>query len=169
MTVPAADGRGGSQPPRPAPAGGGPGQWFVLGPWLFDIPAATAILRREPRPARPLPVTEWARAYGLIPGPGGSPDAVPLIGPGPGFDPGYAMTTDLTQPVIIATIPVPGQPPALLLIDGTHRLYKATVLGRAHLPSRVLTEAETLAIRRPARPGPVRAARRRAPGRGSRP
>ena len=145
MTVPAADGRGGSQPPRPAPAGGGPGQWFVLGPWLFDIPAATAILRREPRPARPLPVTEWARAYGLIPGPGGSPDAVPLIGPGPGFDPGYAMTTDLTEPVIVATIPVPGGPPALLLIDGyalpvtvrnwDHRPWSVIVGGRKSLPA----------------------------------
>jgi hypothetical protein len=31
--------------------------------------------------------------------------------------------------------------------DGCHRLYKAARLGRAHLPSLVLTAAETLAIR----------------------
>jgi hypothetical protein len=54
------------------------------------------LLRRVPRPAQPLPVIAWARAYGLIPSPGSSPLSVPLIGPGPGFDPGYAMGTDLT-------------------------------------------------------------------------
>lgn len=153
-----AHGRGGSQPPRPAPATDKQ-QWFIFGPWLFDIAAAMEILRRHPRPAQPLPVTEWARDYGLIPEPGTRPATVPLLGPGPGFDPGYAMSTDLNDPVI-AAIPVPGQPGAQLLIDGTHRLYKATAQGRSHLPAWVLTEAETLAIRRPARPRP--APRRRA-------
>lgn len=61
----------------------------------------------------------------------------------------------MDEPVIIATIPVPGQPGAQLLIDGTHRLCKATAQGRAYLPAWVLTEAETLAIRRPARPRPA--------------
>jgi hypothetical protein len=61
----------------------------------------------------------WARAYGLIPVTGASPHSVPLLGPGPGFDRDYAMTTDLAMPVIIATVPVPGDcPPAPLLIDG---------------------------------------------------
>jgi hypothetical protein len=151
MTAPA-DGRGGSTPPRPAPGGGSqPGQWFVLRPWLFDVTAATSLLRRVPRPAQPLPVMAWARAYGLIPGPGRSPHAVPLIGPGPGFKPGYALTTSLDDPVIIASITATGSgPPAPLLIDGCHRLYKAAQLGREHLPCLVLTAEETLSIRRPA-------------------
>jgi hypothetical protein len=51
----------------------------------------------------------WARAYGLIPAPGGGPHTVSLIGPRPGFDPEYAMTTDLDEPVIIATITRPGR------------------------------------------------------------
>jgi len=150
MTTPA-DGRGGSTPPRPAPGDGSqPQQWFVLRPWLFDVTAATGLLRRVPRPAQPLPVMAWARAYGL-PGPGSSPQSVPLIGPGPGFDPGYAMTTDLDDPVIIASITADGDgPPAPLLIDGCHRLYKAARLGREHLPCLLLTAAETLSIRRPA-------------------
>lgn len=169
MTAPAADGRGGGPPPRPAaPAGDRWPQWFIFGPWLFDIRAAMRLLSRAPRPAQPLPVTLWARAYGLIPGPGASPHSIPLLGPGPGFDRDYALTTDLTKPVIIATVPVNGGPPAALLIDGTHRLYKATVQGRTHLPSLVLTEAETLAIRRRPHLGPAPAARQRAPGRGSR-
>ena len=166
MTSPA-DGRGGSTPPRPTPGDGTqPQQWFVLRPWLFDVTAATGLLRRVPRPAQPLPVMAWARAYGLIPGPGSSPHAVPLIGPGPGFDPGYAMTTDLDDPVIIASITAAGDgPPAPLLIDGCHRLYKAARLGREHIPAFVLTAEETLSIRRPAilmpRPGPARRHARR--------
>ena len=41
MTARTACGRGGSLPPRPAALpGDGPPQWFVLGPWLFDVAAA---------------------------------------------------------------------------------------------------------------------------------
>jgi hypothetical protein len=31
----------------------------------------------------------------MTPGSGSTPHPVPLIGPGPGFDPDYALTTDL--------------------------------------------------------------------------
>ena len=40
--------------------------------------------------------------------------------------------------------------------DGCHRLYKASSLGREHVPSFVLTVAETLAIRHDAILGPAR-------------
>jgi hypothetical protein len=165
VTAPA-DGRGGSTPPRPAAADGGqPRQWFVLKPWLFDVTAAIGLLRAAPRPPQPLPVLPWARAYGLIPDPGSGPHSVTLIGPGPGFDPAYAMATDLDDPVIIASVTVPGEPSAPLLIDGCHRLYKAARLGREHLPSLVLTAEETLSIRRPSiltpRHGPARRQARR--------
>jgi hypothetical protein len=59
----------------------------VLRPWLFDVTAVTGLLHAAPRPARPLPVEAWARAYGLLPATGGSPHTVSLIGPGPDFDP----------------------------------------------------------------------------------
>jgi hypothetical protein len=98
-----------------------------------------------------MPVMDWARAYGLIRDPGSGPHAVSLIGPGPGFDPGYAMTTSLDDPVIIATLTTPAGP---LLIDGCHRLYKAAVTGRAELPSLVLTAAETLSIQQEITLGP---------------
>jgi hypothetical protein len=96
MTAPAADGRGGA-PPRPAvPAAPEERpQWFRFGPWVFDIQKAMQVLRAAPRPPQPLPVTLWAQAYGLIPAPGASPHSAPLLGPGPGFDRDYAMTTDL--------------------------------------------------------------------------
>jgi hypothetical protein len=160
-----ADGRGGSTPPRPS-AAGKPQQWFTLRPWVFDVTAAIGLLRAAPRPPQPLPVEPWARAYGLLPAPGSSPHTVSLIGPGPGFDPEYAMTTDLDEPVIIATVTSPaGEAAGPLLIDGCHRLYKAARLSREHLPSFVLTAAETLAIRHDAILSPPRR-----PGRtGSRP
>lgn len=92
----------------------------------------------------------WARAYGLDRDPGTHTDTIPLLGPGPGFDAGYAMTTDLTRPVIIATVrgSTPGERVALLT-GGTCRLYKAHTTGAAQLPAWVLTLAETLAIRAP--------------------
>ena len=49
--------------------------------------------------------------------------------------------------------------------DGCHRLYKAASLSWEHLPSFVLTAAETVAIRRDAIIGPAR----RPGGTGSRP
>ena len=85
------------------------------------LPSTGWLLSRAPRPAQPLPVTLRARAYSLIPGPDASPHSIPLLGPGPGFDRDYAMTTDLTRPLIIATVPVPGGPPAALLIDSYAR------------------------------------------------
>jgi hypothetical protein len=61
------------------------------------------------------------------------------------------MTTSLDDPVIIAVITTAaGEPAGPLLIDGCHRLYKAAVTGREHLPSQWLTATETLAVRRPA-------------------
>ena len=162
MTTPA-DGRGGSTPPRPPAAK--PQQWFTLRPWLFDVTVATWLLRAAPRPARPLPVEPWARAYGLLPAPGGSPRTVSLIGPGPDFDPQYAMTTDLNEPLIIASVTADGTgQPRPLLNDGCHRLYKAARLGREHLPSLMLTAGETLAIRHDAILGPPRTTARH-PGR----
>ena len=146
--------RGGSTPPRPAP-GGPAGQWFRFGPWLYDVDAATGLLRAAPRPPEQMPVMDWARAYGLIRDPGSGPHVVSLIGPGPGFDPGYAMTTSLDDPVIIATLTMPaGELAGPLLIDGCHRLYKAARLGRAELPSLVLTAAETLSIQQEITLGP---------------
>jgi hypothetical protein len=114
------------------------------------------LLAGAPRPDRPLPVAAWARAYGLDRAPGADPHTIALIGPGPDFDPAYALTTDLAQPVIIATLLPAGQPPAPLLIDGAHRLYRGYAEGVAELPCQVLTAAETMAIRQPSRPRPAR-------------
>jgi len=72
-------GRGGSTPPRPV-SGGGPQQWFVLRPWLFDVTATMDLLRCAPPAA---PCHGWARAFGMIPSLGSSPPSVPLQGDAP--------------------------------------------------------------------------------------
>jgi len=150
------DGRGGSEPPRP-PAGK-PQQWFTLRPWVFDVTMAGALLRATPRPPVPIPVDAWARAYGLASDPASGRHAISLIGPGPDFNPGYAMTTDPGEPVILATLADAGGETTPLLIDGCHRLYKAAVTGRTEIPAYVLTAAETLLIRSDAVLGPPRPA-----------
>ena len=168
MTTPHGS-RGGSVPPR-HPAAGQPQQWFTLRPWIFDVTLAGVLLRATPRPPAPIPVAGWARAYGLTREPGSGQHAISLIGPGPDFSPGYAMTTNPGEPVILATLAGPGGEPAgQLLIDVCHRLYKAARLGREHLPALVLTAAETLAIRHDAVLGPPRPPRRHAARRETRP
>jgi hypothetical protein len=148
--------RGGSVPPRPS--AGKPQQWFTLRPWVFDVTLAGVLLRAAPRKPVPIPVADWARAYGLARDPGNRRHAISLIGPGPDFSPQYAMTTNPDEPVIIATLAGPGGEPAPLLIDGCHRLYKAAVTGRAEIPAFVLTADETLLIRSDAVLGPPRPA-----------
>jgi hypothetical protein len=72
-----------------------------------------------------------------------------LIGPGPEFNRRYAMTTDLEKPVIVATLrseETGDESP--LLIDGTHRLFRAYQDGVAALPAYVLSVEESLSIRR---------------------
>ncbi len=122
-----------------------PEHWFQFGGWIFDVDRAQAILAEKPREPEPLPVLPWARLYGvdLLDQPG----SAPIIGLGPDFDREYAMTTDLSKPLLIATLHLPGTGNSPLLIDGTHRLYRAYREGVPELSAHVLDVAETLAIR----------------------
>ncbi|MEU1710298.1 hypothetical protein ABZ478_33895 [Streptomyces sp. NPDC005706] len=56
------------------------------------------------------------------------------------------MQTDLDKPVIIATMQFDGNP-ALLLIDGVHRMYRAMSEGVLTLPAYILTADETAKVR----------------------
>lgn len=116
-------------------------QFFQFGPLTFDVEHAHRILRDAPRPRCRLPVEPWARFYGL------DDDTGSLIAPGPGFDRAYAMTVDLTRPVILALLPTDDQVGNPILIDGCHRLYKARRQRLLDLPAYQLTVAETRAIR----------------------
>lgn len=134
--------------PKPERPESQPRQWFQFGGWIFNVDRAEAILADKPREPEPLPVLPWVRLYGLdlLDQPG----SAPIIGLGPHFDRDYAMTTDLTRPLLVATLHLPGSGNSLLLIDGTHRLYRAYREGVAELSAHVLDVTETLAIRQSA-------------------
>ncbi|MFF1678339.1 hypothetical protein ACFVYG_20155 [Streptomyces sp. NPDC058256] len=126
-----------------------PLQTFRYGTWVFDIDRAQIILEEQPRAVVPTPVADWVTAYHLnllTPDDEGEPWC-PVFGPDQShFDAGHAMHTDLGKPVIIATMQFDGNP-ALLLIDGIHRMYRAMTEGRSTLPAHVLTVAETTEVR----------------------
>jgi hypothetical protein len=107
------------RPGPPPPPGTRRAAMVHLRPVAFRRPggnAGSCAVRRARRSRCRSPSGQ--AGYGLIPGPGASPHSIPLLGPGPGFDRGYAITTDLAKPVIIATVPVPAGASAALLIDG---------------------------------------------------
>ena len=122
-----------------------PEQIFRFGGWIFDICRADALLAHNPREPKSLAVMPWVRQYGLDLL--DEPHRMPILGPGPNFDREYAMTTDLANPLIVATLHLPGSGNSSLLIDGTHRLYRAYREDIAELPVCVLDVNESLAIR----------------------
>ncbi|CAL9328600.1 hypothetical protein SUDANB105_00024 [Streptomyces sp. enrichment culture] len=70
----------------------------------------------------------------------------PIFGPDQSaFNADHALQTDLDKPVIIVTLEF--DRPAILLIDGVHRMYRAMIEGRETLPAHTLTAAETATIR----------------------
>lgn len=122
-------------------------QWFRFGAWRFDISAAQRLISAAPRDPQPVPVAEWASAYGLDRLDNPDPYKINLIGPDPDtFDRDYAMSTDLTRPVLLATFNVDGARTALL-IDGVHRLYRAMREGNDIQPGYLLTTDETQQIK----------------------
>lgn len=118
-------------------------QWFRFGPWVFDVNKGLAIVAESPRGARLMPVEPWARFYGLAKG---EADAFPVFGVRD-IDKMLAMTADLRRPLLMATMRNQGGEEFPLVIDGTHRIYRAYVEGIAELPAFLLTVEETLAIR----------------------
>lgn len=119
-------------------------QRFQFGPWLFDVGKAQTLIAEIPRATKRLPVWPWARFYGLD---GTDGSSFSFFSPHAGFDRDYAMTTDLSDPILIATLRNREGEEFPLLIDGTHRLYHANAEGLGELPAYVLTVEESLTIR----------------------
>ena len=119
-------------------------QRFQFGPWLFDVNSAQIIIRERPRRTWSLPVAPWAHFYGLTRPDGESCSLFTAL---PDLDQEHAMTTDLNEPVLMATMQNEAGQAFPLLIDGTHRLYRAYAEGVAELPAYVLDVDETRAIR----------------------
>jgi hypothetical protein len=119
------------------------GQMFVFGAFLFNVDRALATVAEAPRETRPIRVADWARFFGFDLS---EDDGIALFAPRY-LDPDYAMTTDLDEPVLISTLRGDEGRRYPLLIDGTHRIYKAFALGVETLPAYVLSDEESLAIR----------------------
>lgn len=119
-------------------------QRFVFGPWVFNVDRGLAIVAEHAREAKALPVEPWTHFYGLDAT--GEEEGIPLFAP-MNLDRDYAMTTDLDEPVLVATLRSSLNKQFPLLIHGTHRLYRAYVEHVAELPAYVLTVEESLAIR----------------------
>lgn len=124
-------------------------QTFNYGKWIFDIDRAQKILDEQPRAVAPTLVADWVGAYHLNllkPEYEGAPWC-PIFGPDQShFNAPHAMQTDLDKPVIIGTMQFDGNP-ALLLIDGVHRMFRAMIEGRSTLPAYTLSIAETGTVR----------------------
>lgn len=76
-------------------------QYYFFGAWRYDIRAALALIAERPRDRVQIDVADWTRFYGLD---AIGTDRVSILGPGPEFNPAYALTTDLQVPVILATL-----------------------------------------------------------------
>lgn len=121
-----------------------PSQTFQYGIWTFDVTAAEQLVTATGQlPIVLLDVPMWAYACGLD---RDDPSAVPLLGPGDNFDRAYAMTTDLSRPLLLATVPTGDGASGHLLIDGCHRLFHAWSTGRVTLTAYELGRAETDSI-----------------------
>lgn len=94
----------------------------------FLIPRALEIIaqRAQPQPAPPFGLADAANAIKL------NPQALTL-------DLGFAMQTDLSKPIIIATTPQ-----GHVLIDGWHRIVKQILTRTPEVPTELLTPEETL-------------------------
>ncbi|WP_177227719.1 ParB N-terminal domain-containing protein [Nonomuraea pusilla] len=93
--------------------------------WRWDITTAKKLTRARTPEGRIEP-REWAGMLQLV-----------------SIDTEHAAQVDLSEPLIVATVPNGG----MLIIDGWHRLYRALTTGVAELPAVVLTAEEELACR----------------------
>ncbi|GAA4731812.1 hypothetical protein [Phytohabitans rumicis] len=100
---------------------------FTFARWVWDITAARAIVAGRPHQLIAVGPLHSYLAIGLI-----------------RVDADHAMSTDLTQPLILAPLPGAG---GNLPIDGWHRIYHALRKQVEYLPAVALTDAEGDQIR----------------------
>lgn len=111
---------------------------------LIDADAARTDLRRPPGFLVPeADITGCDQFLPLAPDPPGMLRLIRVD-----VDTEYAMTTDLTKPLIVAPLRYKGEDLGSIVIDGWHRIYRARREGRTALPVYRLTEdtAEAVSI-----------------------
>jgi hypothetical protein len=87
---------------------------------VFSVDVAQELIA-APRDTVALDVTAWATAYGLTRHDDPDHTTANLIGPAPdSIDRLYAISTDLTKPVLLGRVRAGATPPAALLINGVH-------------------------------------------------
>jgi hypothetical protein len=119
------------------------GQRFMFGAFVFNVDRALETIAEHPREPQLAEVAPWASFFGFdITG----EHSIALFGPR-NLDHVYAMTTDLKDPVIVATLTSSEGERFPLVIDGTHRIYRAYMEGVPTLPALVLDAAESMSIR----------------------
>ncbi|MFE0156519.1 ParB N-terminal domain-containing protein [Nonomuraea sp. NPDC059007] len=100
-------------------------EFFQMMAWRWDITKAKKLTQGRAPKGRIEP-REWAGMLQLV-----------------SINHEHATQTDLSEPLIVATVPNGG----MLIIDGWHRLYKALTTGVTELSAIVLTAEEELACR----------------------
>ncbi|MFD9939588.1 hypothetical protein ACFWYW_25000 [Nonomuraea sp. NPDC059023] len=100
-------------------------EFFQMMAWRWDITKAKKLTQGRAPQGRIEP-REWAGMLQLI-----------------SINHEHAAQTDLSEPLIVATVPNGG----MLIIDGWHRLYKALTTEAPELSAIVLTAEEELACR----------------------
>jgi hypothetical protein len=119
------------------------GQSFVFGAMVFDVDRAKILVAEELREEESINVAAWAHFFGFdLPEGQGVAFFAPRY-----LDHDYAMTTDLDDPVLIVTLRSGDGELFPMIIDGTHRLYKAFRQSVETLPALVLDEHESREIR----------------------
>jgi hypothetical protein len=119
------------------------GQSFVFGAMVFDVDKAQDLVGEDLREEEPISVAAWAHFFGFdIP----EGQGIALFAPRY-LDPDYAMTTDLDDPVLVATLRSGDGKLFPMVIDGTHRIFKAYQQDVETLPCLVLDEEESREIR----------------------
>lgn len=112
------------------------GQEFVFGDWVFDVDAALHIIRRNPRGSTFIDVDQFAESIGL-----NAPHTEYQT------DDVYATReADISDPVLLVTLPSSGGGESHLMIDGYHRLRGAVIKGVREIPAYVLSAQETRSI-----------------------
>lgn len=125
-----------------------PRQYFQFGIWRFSVDRAQDIICEHPRETHTLPVEPWARFSGLDALDANEGRSFAIFTPRPDFNRDYALTTDLSIPLVVATLRSQETGEEFpLLIDGTHRLDRAHTEGIHELPAYALTVDESLTVR----------------------
>ncbi|MER7009932.1 hypothetical protein ABT324_00690 [Saccharopolyspora sp. NPDC000359] len=123
-------------------------QTFRFGTWQWCVDTAEELIRDDPSAATLVAEGDISGLGKLLPFHPDPPGVVPLIRVHVDID--YAMTTDLSKPIIAARlVSEAGEDCGVVVVDGWHRVFRALWEGRVHLPTYLLSNETERACRIP--------------------